>query len=710
MRRKMVLNVLAVLFCILLGLGLGACGGCGEEGEREYTTNDIVYSDKAGDQVGYVHVLGDYKKTNTGAEMFGLMVRNTENPTISLVGVGKTESAVAFYYDYNGNVYETCKGSIQFEGETYYYNHGPFWYVRDVGNPFENYGEKWIYSARFDKTEEMVRHLLTIGDRSKLVIPTISTAQQLQALKDSSQPAMLANDIDLAGIQWQPIKGFKGALDGAGHSIKNISVTGTNGNFGLFDELNDATVTNLTLESVSINVVGTSGDVGALVGVARNSTIKNVSVTGVVSAILTDNVGGIAGYTENCIVENNKNYAQVTGLKAVGGVVGQYADKVSNEDGAVQNNDNYGAINGLSTDEDCRAGGVFGRLNFYPGSYKSGPSNWLRSVINCNNYGAVTGAGHNIGGVVGGYTTSRWKSGDTYVDVAFTNCINEGTVIGAAFHTGGIVGQCGSCRSVMNCENKGKVSASGYDVGGIVGSGTATTVMMCKNSGEITGAAFVGGIMGWTSSVITNCENNGNITATGRRDTCDFLGEDGVTGVGGIAGVTGRYVSKSTNNGHISSTGAGSCIGGIAGGMVAKNGDIIDGNVNNGHISVSGQSNMVGGIVGKMHSSRPGKNEGEYTFSGKNTANVTAGESSRVGGIIGYVATQSDWSYQDRTYIVIISSENSGTITGQRRVAGIVGTIWNYARMDDIYWSTNKNTGEIVSDTTEKAELYLMAN
>jgi hypothetical protein len=119
---------------------------------------------------------------------------------------------------------------------------------------------------------------------------------------------------------------------------------------------------------------------------------------------------------------------------------------------------------------------------------------------------------------------------------------------------------------------------------------------------------------------------------------------------------------------------------------------------------------MVGGVVGKMHSYRPGKGQGEYTFSAKNTANVNAPASWRVGGIIGYVATQSDWSYQDRTYITVINTENSGTITGSFRVAGIIGTIWNYANLDSIYWSTNKNTGLIVAATNEKADLYLMAN
>lgn len=709
MKKKFFISVLAVLCCVLFCFGLASC----KDKDTEYTADDIVYLDTAGAVIGDLNILGDYWKTNNGPAMFGFLVgTGQENPTISMIGVGKTESAVGYYYDYNGYEYQTCKGSIEFEGETYYYNSGPFWFTNDVGNPMEGNSSRWIYSARFDKTEDMVRHMLTICDRSKLAIPTISTYGELRALENSSKVVMLASDIDLGGALWEPINGFKGALDGAGHSIKNFTINGTNGNFGFFGEANNVTVTNLTLDGINLNVVGTSGDVGGLVGVSRNSTYKNITIRGSISATLTDNVGGVAGYAENCVMEGNVNYAEITGLKQVGGVVGQYAYKVASEDKAVENNHNYGTVTGLSTDEDCYTGGVFGRLNFYPGAYKSGPSNWLRSVENCNNYGAVTGAGHNIGGVVGVYTTSRWKSGDTYVDVAFANCVNEGTVTGADFHVGGIVGNCGSCRSVTNCENKGNVTAVGYDVAGIVGSGNVGSVSACKNSGNITGGAFVGGIMGWTGSVITSCENSGNITATGMRDTCDYLREDNVAGVGGIVGVTNGYVEKSTNSGIISSTGSGSCIGGIAGGMAASKGDIIEGNVNNGEIIVFGNGNMVGGIAGKMFSWRPSLNDGEYTFSGKNTGNITAANSTYVGGIIGYVDTQRDWSYADRTYIVIISSENSGTITGATRVAGILGTAYKFVRTDSIYWDTNKNTGTLFVgvDATEKTDLYFIDN
>ncbi|MBQ8689740.1 MAG: hypothetical protein IJ515_05195 [Clostridia bacterium] len=697
-----------LMLCII-AVAVFALASCGDSSSVTYDPEDIVYVSEPNEYIGWVRVLGDYWKTNSGAAMAGFMV-TTDDENIQLVVVGKTEASVTYHYDYNGYEYQYCKGSIEYEGETYYYNCGPMWFTNDVGNPMESSGSKWIYSAHFDKTEDMVKHLLQNGDLSKLAIPTISTADELKKLSGSNQTFVLANDIDLTGVEWAPITGFKGTLDGKGHKISNLTVSGSNGNFGLFDELNGASVTNLNLENVSVTAIGTTGDVGGLCGVAKNCTITNVTVNGTVSAILMDNVGGIMGYVENSKLKGNKNYASVTGFEQVGGVAGQFGMSVNSEDGVTENNDNYGEIKGLSTNtENGRIGGVFGRVNFWPGGYKSGATNWLYTIMNCNNYGSVANAGARTGGVIGGYTTSRWKSGDTYVDLGLANCTNEGAVTGNRY-TGGIIGILSTCRTVINCENKGTVTALANEVGGIAGSGSASeTFQMCKNSGAITGVAYVGGIIGYTGGIITACENSGTITATGQNSNCDTINEEGVACVGGIAGVSARYVSKSTNNGQIVSVGGGSCIGGIAGGMRPKIGDIIEGNVNNGNIDVTA-GNMVGGIVGKIQALYSTSTDGDYTFSGKNTANVNAAQSWQVGGIAGYVSCQTSWSISFRTYGIFINCENSGTITGEFRVCGIIGTIWNYAKTDEIYWSTNKNTGTIVCDAAEKNDLYLMAS
>ena len=89
----------------------------------------------------------------------------------------------------------------------------------------------------------------------------IYTAEDLYNIRNkSSQAYVLMNDIDLAGFkggQWTPIGDagtFYGLLDGQGHVIKNLTITGKSTRFcGLFGAINGR-VTNLGLENVYIDI------------------------------------------------------------------------------------------------------------------------------------------------------------------------------------------------------------------------------------------------------------------------------------------------------------------------------------------------------------------------------------------------------------------------------------------------------------------------
>lgn len=694
--KKIYITLLALIFILSSAFFTVSC----KKAVNEYSADSIAYVGTKEEKIAYLNGIGDFYKTNDGNAMAGFRV-SPDNKSVGLVVVGKTETSVTFNYKYKTTVYEYSNGTINYNGENYYYAGGLSY---EVDSPITDYKQE-IYCAYADSCESFAKLLLEIGDLTKIELPSVSDSAELLRLSNSSKTFVLKNDIDLAGVNFEPIKNFTGSLDGQGFSIKNLTISGTNGNFGLFDELDGATISNLIIDDVSLNIIGNNGKVGALAGVVKNSTVKNVTVKGTVSAILTTHTGGIIGHAENSTIENCKNYATVTGYCRVGGIAGQYACEVKSEDGIIENNENYGAISGLCSTDEGFVGGVFGRVYLVPGAYKKNSENWLKTIVNCNNYGKITGNAEMTGGIIGGSKSPRYSTGDTYVDIGFTNCTNNGEIFGSAQYTGGIAGYLDYSRSIMNCINDGNVVGSAK-TGGILGCGSPSTFTMCENDRDVTGTALVGGIVGYTSSIITACTNEGNITANGRIN-CSVINEEITAGVGGIAGVTTRYVSKSTNNGSVYSTGGGYCIGGIAGAMVASNGDVIEGNVNTDYMNVTGVSYYIGGIVGKLYSRRPGSTikEGEFTFSGKNTANVTAGESWYVGGIIGYVDTQRDWAYSDRTFVVIINSENTGMITGGTRVAGILGYTL-FTRTADIYWSTNKNTGKIVCETEEKADLY----
>ena len=118
----------------------------------------------------------------------------------------------------------------------------------------------------------------------------ISTAEDLQLMRSNPDgDFVLTADIDLTGVEWEPFA-FSGSLDGAGHTIYNIDIsalgsdveTTVDGNAktydtvfgGFFSVLNGASVQNLTLRGISIDI-STPEDcyVGTLSGYASPETV-----------------------------------------------------------------------------------------------------------------------------------------------------------------------------------------------------------------------------------------------------------------------------------------------------------------------------------------------------------------------------------------------------------------------------------------------------
>ncbi|MBB6691463.1 cadherin-like beta sandwich domain-containing protein [Cohnella xylanilytica] len=165
----------------------------------------------------------------------------------------------------------------------------------------------------------------------------IKTAAQLNEMRNNlTADYRLGADIDLTAegyTKWDPIgpwgTAFEGTLDGDGHTISNLTITGTANNLGLFGYVSDAEIRNLGL--INVNVQGTSF-VGGLVGYMFGSKIENTYVTGLVAG--TDNVGGLAGYVSGTPVRSgqiNHSYAAATvnALTDYGGLVGKFEGTVA---------------------------------------------------------------------------------------------------------------------------------------------------------------------------------------------------------------------------------------------------------------------------------------------------------------------------------------------------------------------------------------------
>lgn len=143
----------------------------------------------------------------------------------------------------------------------------------------------------------------------------VSTAQEFKDMaNDVTAYYKLANDIDFKGESisiFKSSKIFKGNFDGAGYTVSNFVLT-SNVYMGLFGYIEDATIVNLNVSNVTVDLSSTGrGEtyMGALVGKAINSTITNCHSSNVnfkFSGYSTAKVslGGFAGRLHSTIVDN----------------------------------------------------------------------------------------------------------------------------------------------------------------------------------------------------------------------------------------------------------------------------------------------------------------------------------------------------------------------------------------------------------------------
>lgn len=274
---------------------------------------------------------------------------------------------------------------------------------------------------------------------------------------------------------------------------------------------------------VNISVNHAAGAIAYLEG----GSVKNLTVRGNVTraSAATEKapsyVGGIVGMITSAggTVTGCTNYATVTGPDycSVGGIVGHNTGVAT-----IENCANYGEIKGGNLySSNIGIGGIIGRIA------KGGTQ-----VTNCHNYGKVSGTNatgsttsNGIGGVagfVGGAST-------------LTNVSNEGAISGPRA-VGGIIGGTSATITVNDADNSGVVTATDSYIGGIVGyvNGTGNALTDCTNTGNITGAKCIGGIIGLLNASRTATVDNAVV-----RD-CTLSGTES------IGGWIGRIVANAT--------------------------------------------------------------------------------------------------------------------------------------------------------------------
>lgn len=396
----------------------------------------------------------------------------------------------------------------------------------------------------------------------------LSTTRNLLAMKAALVKGQmtyfkLMNDIDMSSIEnWDPLNpkdpyDLGIVFDGGGHSLKNLKSKGKTYSslFGvLYGKCHNVKFVDAEIVSASNSGAGIIGgyigtknipaivsgveasgtvtcngkgqSVGGLGGNAREATIENCTVNVTVSNPMGDGVnrtatGGVVGKTlgsavkiKNCVVRGIVEITKGVNNTYTGGIVGWQVDAGAEITGC----EVYATVKSAGE----RVGGIVGH---YQGGTLSG----------CKFYGEVNAASRLAGGIAGITSSAS----------IIENCLSSGKIVCKNI-VGGIVGMNENTLTIRCCESSStiEINVNGVDgVGGVLGlasNGKTVIVEDCIFSGNMNVPAGqrVGGIVGdlGTGSSVRRCYVSGNIT--------------GWAGVGGIVGRAGGLVWNANGNGY----------------------------------------------------------------------------------------------------------------------------------------------------------------
>ena len=241
----------------------------------------------------------------------------------------------------------------------------------------------------------------------------------------------LMADLNLDGVELEPISVFNGFFYGESHTISGFTYEGAGYVTGLFRYIGHAgEIRDLRLEA-EIRSNDEKECVGGLVGV-NYGTIRNCTFAGTVDG--KNITGGIVGINESTgLISDSMVVGRITGYYATGGVAGK----------------NHGMI--MST---INQAGINDDTEWVEQDDEMGLA-WLRSVDDTNSNVQIH-SGVDTGGIAG--------CSDGYIGL----CTNAGRVgyEHTGYNVGGIAGR--QAGMVDQCTNNGTVNGR-KDVGGIVG-------------------------------------------------------------------------------------------------------------------------------------------------------------------------------------------------------------------------------------------------
>lgn len=234
--------------------------------------------------------------------------------------------------------------------------------------------------------------------------------------------------IDCSATPFTTIGWFYGTLDGQGHEVHDLSITGSNvGIFGTVSAANGAeagTIKNIDFVNLRVQLTGCNGSPGSLAQTLRQGAlVSNVHVSGSIKG--GRNIGGLVSTNSGSTIENSSAAVDLSAegcnTQSMGGLVA-----FSYDNAIIRNSYATGKVdNSTSTYNSFYIGGLVGMQADYKNENNSIIEN---SYATGNVLGSSTLAG-SVGGLIG-YNSSA----------AVKNSYSVGAVTGGTYR-GGFIGQ-----------------------------------------------------------------------------------------------------------------------------------------------------------------------------------------------------------------------------------------------------------------------------
>jgi len=576
-----------------------------------------------------------------------------------------------------------------------------------------------------------------------------------------------SSTIENVGVAGESVSGasYVGGLAGAmGGSIAGSNVSGVIAGAGVHVGALAGFDSGGVTQSWAGGSVSGAGSVGGVVGYDTGSISQSYALGAVSGSGAAADVGGLIGYSKATVSQTYATGA-VTGSSAVGGLIGlgaggsvasSYWDTQTTGQAA-----SAGGGVGLSTAQFFTAANLPG----FTFGTSPGAAGWVIVDANetLNNAGGAAGntrplllseysttvgnahqlqlmelnlaASYTLGGDIDASATSGANAAGVWTTAGFVPIGSSATAASGAPFTGvfnglgytisdlsidrpttSFVGLLGDTTGAATIDNVAlaaeSVSGAGY-VGGLVGA-AGGSITASSVSGVITGAGAqeVGGLAGYVAGSINQSGASGSVTSSGLGGyvggLVGYVGgpisqswssasvSSGGSYVGGLVGYAGGAISQSSASGPVSAFG--SYVGGVAGGADAITQSWASGSVTDTGTQPYG---AVGGLVGYDY--------GSITRSWATGSVTSAGDA--IGGLVGRQyggSVNQSWASgavsgggSDAGGLVgdmgegggaVIQSYATGAVSGTSTVGGLVAEVQNGATVSQS-WASGAVSG-----------------